>query len=117
MYRWVFLTKNYAIKVPRPLMLFGGIKSNINEVRVYRKTKDERLCPVLWWLPFGLLVVMPRCEHVQPHLHRDRCFEDGYVKPEHRAEEYGEDDHCGNYGLLNGRFVKMDYGGRYRFRY
>jgi len=62
--RCVLLTRRYAVKVPRLVswrLFLHGLLSNMQE-REFSRTGWPELCPVLFSLPGGWLVVMPRCE-------------------------------------------------------
>ena len=65
--RYVFLIGNYAIKIPslRSYRNFlKGLLHNMQEVQWWFSLKDDRLCPVLFYLPMGFMVVMPKCGEV-----------------------------------------------------
>ena len=59
----MFLTKHYAIKIPRfvewRLFLFG-LLANMQEARFWWHLHSEKLCPVVWSLHGGFCVIMPR---------------------------------------------------------
>ena len=60
--REVIVLGKLVFKIPslRSYRLFlTGLLSNMQEVQWWKSTKDKRLCPVLFNLPLGLLVVMP----------------------------------------------------------
>jgi len=101
--RFVLLSKNYAFKFPR-LDQFGfGLINNSNEAK-WSKLNNGR-CPVIFSLPFGLLIVMPRCEP----LTFDQWWEFDSVTfcrirgitAEHKSDSFG---------WLNGEIVCFDYG-------
>ena len=107
--RFVFLTKNYAIKIPslhswKQFLL--GLLANMQEEEVSSMGND-RLCPVLFSC-LGFVVVMPRCEALSPNYCQD------YIA----KVFYGSDDpslrrletKLENYGLLEGKLVCIDYG-------
>ncbi|MCM5689520.1 hypothetical protein CN140_02645 [Sinorhizobium meliloti] len=61
--RTVILTRRYALKLPsfKSWRLFlQGLLANMQE-REFGKAERDGLCPVLFSIPGGLLVVMPRC--------------------------------------------------------
>lgn len=98
--REVLLVWRWAVKFPsvRSWELFlRGLLANGQEARWWRETGDARLCPVLWSLPLGLLVVMPRCGEVSEV---DYATFEGLPK-EAKLE---------NYGLHEDRTVLVDYG-------
>jgi len=65
--RHVLLVGRYAIKIPRLnygwQLFLKGMLGNIQEV-LFSSMNDKRMCPVLFSLPGGFLLVMPRCEAV-----------------------------------------------------
>src|SRR5690349_17829438 len=68
---------------------------------------DNRLCPVRFALPYGLLVIMPRCEPVS----------DGFLLDEEIAIWASGEQllpvelKTDSFGRLNGKLVAVDYGG------
>jgi len=66
--RWVILTPRYAIKLPsfRSWRCFlNGTRANRHEKKCSQHQPSWfRICPVVFALPFGILNVMPRCEHL-----------------------------------------------------
>jgi hypothetical protein len=115
--RDVLLIGGWAIKVPnitlRSWRLFLiGLLCNINEV-AWSRAESERmrgghpssvpcLAPVLFALPGGFLLVMKRCDPVDPAKFYDQD----------RARFKGipcEDKPC-SFGLLGGNMVVLDYG-------
>lgn len=62
--RCVLLTKRHAFKVPRLVswrLFLCGLLANMQE-REFSRAGWRELCPVLFSLPGGWLVVMPRAE-------------------------------------------------------
>ena len=107
--RIVITTKRFAFKIPNFCewrLFLHGLLANIQE-RVFSSTDWVELCPVLFALPCGLLVVMPKAEALsdEEFLNMDIdkfCNHKNYVVPvEHKASSFG---------LLNGRIVAIDYG-------
>jgi hypothetical protein len=105
--RVVILVGPYAIKLPQ--WNYGwdkflhGLLANMQEV-VWGRGYDDRLCPVVWWIPGGWMTVMQRVDHVLTNENEIdySVFQDGIPSG---------DDKPDNYGMLNGRIVKIDYGG------
>lgn len=116
--RTVILTKRWAIKLPS--VVYGwkfflyGFLANMQEVSW--SGFDDRLCPIIFALPGGSLIVMPRCKPL--------------TDEEYIAEVYtGWDAMCDrdtgevlsgslpvemktcSFGRLNGKIVAVDYGG------
>lgn len=107
--RGVVLLGKYAFKLPRAYSwkhFLLGLIANMQEVEFSRAGWPE-LCPVVFWLPGGLLVVMRRARsltqqefdaiEIPAWLEKD----DYYVPMEPKIE---------NFGMLEGRIVAVDYG-------
>ena len=66
--RHVILVGSYAVKIPR--LNYGyrlfilGLLANHQEHEFSRSGYTNLVCPVLFYLQFGLLSVMPRCKLV-----------------------------------------------------
>lgn len=120
--RTVILTKRYAFKFPRFYRkgrefewsrILQGLLANLQE-RYWAKFDCEQLCPVVFSDPIGLLVVMPRCEEVEPKfgnsaimcpvefLWFERWGNDGARVPIENV--------AANFGYLNNRLLCFDYG-------
>lgn len=98
--RNVILTRRYAVKIPtfRSWKLFlHGLLANMQE-REWWSTKDGRLCPVLWSIPGGWCVVMPRVQICDSEVNYE-AFDGLPVDPKP----------C-NFGYFRGRIVLVDYG-------
>lgn len=121
--RQVILTKKWAIKIPqfhyewKHFLL--GLLANMQEIRL-SKTKDDRLCPIKFYIPGGWLVIMPRCEMINRNefmkLDIKRFWPDN-------TEDYHPDNECNranfnapvenkqdSFGHYNGKIVAIDYG-------
>ena len=108
--REVFLTRRYAIKIPK--LKYGwhkflcGLLANMQE-RQFAAAGWPQLCPVVFSLPGGWLVVMRRAEMLSdaewaafnPEAF---CETDDY----HVPAEFKQD----SFGKLDGRIVAVDYG-------
>lgn len=119
--RNVLLTKHYAFKIPRlspwSWILFRlGFHCNRLERR-YGRLGHEKLCPVLFADPFGLLVVMPRCENAKPlEPYRDLASR-AMCEVEWdfwNRQGLPFDNYYFNFGYYEGRLVALDYGTDYR---
>ena len=121
--RFVILTKKYAIKIPqfkykwRHFLL--GLLANMQEVQ-FSKTKDERLCPVKFYIPGGWLLIMPRCEPVPENIFFNLDVTKFWPNS---SEDYHPDNTCqraeynvpvenklDSFGYYNGKIVAIDYG-------
>lgn len=107
--RRVFLFGRRAFKIPTMSewrLFLLGLLANMQEAK-FSKCGWPELCPVLWSLPGGFLVVMRRARVLT-----DEEFEridlesfvqgDGYIVP---AEIKSD-----SFGWLDGRLVAVDYG-------
>lgn len=109
--RYVFLIGEFAIKIPRLSSwksLLQGLLCNLQEVS-FSKTKWPKLCPVVFSLPLGFLLVMPRCVSVseedwvnfESQLPDWVCGQ-GYLIPVEKK--------INSFGWLKGKVVALDYG-------
>lgn len=72
---------------------------------------DGLLCPILWSLPMGLLVVMPRCEV----LSRDEWLEEhDSIHESHVEVSNLVEMKANSFGWYEGRIVAIDYGAVFR---
>lgn len=107
--RLVILLWRWAIKFPNPRYewrhFLQGLLANMQEV-TFSKTKWVKLCPVLWSLPGGWILVMRRAQILT-----DEEFlsmpEDWRDEPEYSIPAEMKSD---SFGWLNGRIVAVDYG-------
>ena len=116
--RTVILTKRWALKIP--CLVYGwkfflyGFLANMQEV-VWSGT-DERLCPVRFSLPGGVLVVMPRCQALTDEEYIAEVS-DGWPRiiddetDQHLSRELPVEMKTCSFGRLNGKIVAVDYGG------
>jgi hypothetical protein len=107
--RHVILTSRFAWKIPslwswRNFLL--GLLANLQE-RCVSELKIPELAPVLFALPLGFLVVMPRARILTDEEFRQLDYlafaeRPGSILPVERKRE--------SFGWLNGRIVAIDYG-------
>lgn len=108
--REVVLTRRYAIKVPRMVygwrMFLCGLLANMQE-RAFGRCGWPELCPVVFSLPGGWLVVMRRA---QPLSAAEWAAFDAvtFCNQAHRVlpVEHKQD----SFGKIDGRVVAVDYG-------
>ena len=99
--RWVLLTRNKAFKFPALYsweLFLQGLLANIQEYNWWNWTKDSRLCPVLFFMPLGIMVVMPRADKVTT-LPRKKLYKG--LPLDYKAA---------NFGRLGENIVLIDYG-------
>jgi hypothetical protein len=113
-FRIVLLIGDLAIKVPTPFKgwynFVSGLLNNIKEAMVWHRViNDERrnshlLCPVVWSSWGAWIIAMRRA---------DKLSVDEYEAQDAISQHYKifpGDDGPHNYGKLDGRIVKIDYG-------
>jgi hypothetical protein len=127
-YRLVFISKNYAFKIPNAFSrklddhnneyiemsykyFKQGLLSNKKEISNWKRNKDMRhiLCPIVFHI-FGFLIVMKKANSF------DRKNELMVSKYKELIEKYKnhvllEDIKLENIGSLNNKIVIIDYGG------
>lgn len=103
--RTVFVFKKIAIKIPK--FRYGwyyfllGLTSNIEEIKAWKHTKSELLCPIKWSSWGGWIVVMQKAEI---------CHEMDFIDYSiWRKAGFGGDNKPDNYGYLGTQIVKVDY--------
>jgi hypothetical protein len=98
--RTVLLVGRWAVKAPRLRAgwraFLCGLLSNMSERDRWRLGSRDGLCPVLWSLPGGICLVMPRVRIT------------GEV-PERNVA--GFDHKASSYGYHRGELVAIDYHG------
>lgn len=100
----------YAFKIPRfysYLTFLWGLIANYNEMVYFKTFNDEKLCPVIYSFPLGIIIVMP-VARILTDREFDLVFkrEDWYIKGTPIPSENKPD----SYGYLNGKLVCVDYG-------
>lgn len=112
--RIVIVLKNIVVKIPNFTFCWTnfvqGILANINENETwkynsgqYESGKSHLLCPVKWCSWGGWILIM---EKVDELITEDNCHSWDCSK---HKECFGGDDTISNYGVLQGRLVKIDY--------
>jgi hypothetical protein len=107
--RCVVLTRRWAIKFPRLVswrLFMCGLLANMQE-REFSRAAWPELCPVLFALPGGWLVVMPRCvpmssDEWHAYVSDDWRERADYVVPVEMKLD--------SFGWLGDRIVAVDYG-------
>lgn len=110
-HRTTYLIWKLAIKFPvikTYKMFLHGLLANLQE-REFSKAKWPELCPVIFSLPLGLLVVMKRAaplttnEYIELlRNYKEFVDKEDYIVPvENKMDSFGK---------LNGKIVAVDYG-------
>ena len=107
--RTVFLIGRWAFKFPSIFewqLFLLGLLANMQE-RTFSCTGWPELCPVIWSIPGGWLVIMRRaremtCEEWGDFDAEKWCNHDDYIIPAEPKED--------SFGWLDGRIVAVDYG-------
>lgn len=111
--RLVILTKNHAIKIPKPKIwnhFLRGLLANMEENLIWQiaNIKDsvladhkQYLCPVIWCSWGGWILIMKRADELQP----TEIFE-----PIEKLKVLCGDHKPANYGKIDGKLVILDYG-------
>lgn len=111
----VLLTRHYAWKFPNVIdssnrfswrTFCQGMLANMQEV-TFSKAKWIELCPVLFHLPLGLLVVMPKVKLLTDDEFCEMDFIAFTDKPDYFVPV---EEKANSLGWLNGRIVAIDYG-------
>jgi hypothetical protein len=118
--RTVLLTRRYAVKVPSLRGVYpGGARGRLaGAARGLLANQSEatwsgyptlagRVAPVLWSGLLGLVQVYPRCAPLDAEV--EAAFQAGFDALKPRLDPDPGDDKPDNYGLLNGRVVRLDY--------
>ena len=108
--RLVFLTNNYAIKIPNPfnnhVNFLSGCYANWKERMYYKQWKQSNyylkdlVVPTLYCSLFGLVAVQYRCDKLNRELDEDE--EDTFIV-------ITEDIKSENFGYYNDTLVCIDY--------
>ena len=108
--RNVLLTKHYAIKIPRLVewrLLLYGLLANMQEATFWRFQRSDKLCPALWSLPGGFLLVMRRATEISRD---DFATFDYEAFIDAGTWHVPVEDKQDSFGWYNGRIVAIDYG-------
>lgn len=105
--RHVLLLGSWALKFPALWswrLFLSGLLANMQE-RDFSRAGWPELCPVLFALPGGWLVVMRRAQPVPEDMELD--FQALIDRPDYQIPAEPKRD---SWGLLDGRIVAVDYG-------
>lgn len=108
--RIVILWRGYAIKIPNVAdglrLYLKGRLANMQEV-AFSKAGWPELCPVLFSLPGGYLLVMPRVRLMSDEEFMHFDAESWVEREDYRVPVERKSN---SFGWLNGRLVAIDYG-------
>jgi hypothetical protein len=101
----------YALKFPRGLR---GCVANYGERVEWKRATPERrekLCPLVWGAPFGLINIMRRAIPLTPEQHQELHRNDGFPKWDYmpRGPSSPFEHKQSDWGYLDGRPVALDY--------
>ena len=107
--RRVLLVGGYAFKIPNPAewrLFLLGLLANMQESQ-FSKLGWPELCPVVWSLPMGFLVVMRRARVLTADEAKAANLARFVDQPNYTVPAELKAD---SFGYLNGRLVAVDYG-------
>lgn len=107
--RRVLLLGRYAVKVPAMTewrLFLLGLLANMQEA-LFSKAGWPELCPVVWSLPGGFLVVMRRARELTDDEFLALDLEQWVKRDEYVVPVEIKSD---SFGILDGRLVAIDYG-------
>jgi len=118
--RVVLVFESYVLKIPRFTYSWShflkGLLANMQERDCwkwnsgkYEKGDSHLLCPVIWGSWGGWLLIMKRAD-VKRHLDEVYKEKRKYCYATIINAGFGGDDKPENYGYLNNKLVKVDYG-------
>lgn len=109
--RWVFVTEKYCFKIPalRSYKNFlTGLLSNMQEVEFSRvRYYKPYVCPVFFYIPFGLLVVMPTIDICE---WENTCSGYLYLFSRRKHFTIPAESKPDSWGRYKGHLVAVDYG-------
>jgi hypothetical protein len=100
------------LKLPRASAINSGWRANRTETATWKATHDESLCPVICGA-WGLFIVMPFARPLSDKEFSKFSMSEDSTRPSSAFLPDQEGDFKqSNYGMHNGRVVKIDYGGK-----
>lgn len=108
--RIVCLLWRWAVKLPNFTdgwrMFLKGLLANMQEAQ-FSRTKWPKLCPVVWSIPGGWIVIMRRAKVLTDDEFL-QCVPDGWIEePDYIIPAELKSN---SFGWLNGKIVAIDYG-------
>jgi len=107
--RTVLLIGNFAFKFPSVFewrLFLLGLLANMQE-RLFWTMCSDKLCPVVWSIPCGLLVVMRRAKELTEDEWAEFDVESWLKDGDYPVPAEPKID---SFGWLDGRIVAVDYG-------
>lgn len=119
--RFVFVTRRFAVKIPQFKYgwknFLGGLQGNLQEVEFWRASHDSRLCPVLFSVWGGWIVIMPACKELTEQELMDKVdwkhfkpYLDGFIESDLESWDIPVEYKSDSFGWYKGRVVAIDYG-------
>lgn len=107
--RTVFLIFKYAIKIPtfyQWSLFLRGLLANMQE-SMFSKTKWPELCPVLFSVPCGFLIIQRRAQPIDIEEYYSLSYSELVNRNEYVIPA---EDKPNSWGKINGKIVAVDYG-------
>lgn len=109
--RYVLFIRNYAFKIPSLsgyTQFLWGLLANMQEVRFSKVVSiKNKLCPIVFYIPFGIMVVMPKVRilnnnEISKVELENFCLDENCIIPAEIKYD--------SFGYLNGNLVVVDFG-------
>lgn len=117
--RTVFLTRRYAIKIPRLnygwRLFLQGLLCNMQEVH-FNTMKDNRMAPILYYVWGGWMLIMPRCKELSKRDFEEMDFTRFQPLEPNKCNMLASTFNVpvelklDSFGWYEGRIVAIDYG-------
>jgi len=109
-YRKVFIFDSFVIKIPKS---FFGYLANIDEIYSWYKYKDLKcfMCSILFHDPIGLIICMKKANKFTKKLLNSEELNN--IIEKYHPNPVLDDIHEDNFGIIDGKIVKIDWGRDY----
>jgi len=109
-YRKVFIFNSFVIKIPKS---FTGYLSNIDEINSWYRYKELKwfMCPILFHDPICLIIFMKKADVITNDLLDGEELNN--IIDKYPLHPVLDDIHKDNFGIINERIVKIDWGRDY----
>lgn len=117
-YRIVFELKDYVIKIPNFLdgwrIFLKGLISNLNEQHLYMSIKSPYLCPIIFYISGGWLIIMPKARAMDRATFIKNIGLISKICGEFESQIEEKENSFGllTSPLIHDRIVAIDYGGK-----